>query len=85
MSSINNIMDKYFGPLSRDYCIYFYAMSIFFGVVFVFSLLSSIIFIFINYKKVTLMFIVNALMVLINTFLAYFVNRLLNTMCTKSI
>lgn len=85
MSSNNDFMNNYFGPLSRDYCVYFYAMSIFFGFAFVFSLISMIIFFVTNYKKVNMMFIFNGLMVLLNTFLAYFVNRLLNTMCTKSI
>jgi hypothetical protein len=31
------------------------------------------------------MFIINSLLVLSNTFLAYLANRLLNTMCVKSI
>jgi hypothetical protein len=38
-----------------------------------------------NSKKVNSMFIVNSIMVLLNSFLAYLANRLLNTMCVKTI
>ncbi len=78
-------MDQYFGPLPREYCVYFYALSILFGVMFVSSLLSIAYFMITHIKKVNIMFIINSLLVLLNTFLAYLVNRLLHTMCVKSI
>lgn len=78
-------MDQYFGPLPREYCVYFYALSIIFGVMFVFSALSIAYFMLMHMKKVNTMFIVNSFFVLLNTLLAYLVNRLLHTMCVKSI
>lgn len=78
-------MDAYFGPLSKEYCIYFYILSIIFGVTFVLSAISIGSFMVMHSKKVDMMFIVNAFMVLLNTFLAYLSNRLLNTMCVKTI
>ena len=78
-------MDQYFGPLPREYCVYFYALSILFGVMFVSSLLSIAYFMITHIKKVNTMFIVNSIFILLNTFLAYLVNRLLHTMCVKSI
>lgn len=78
-------MDQYFGPLPREYCVYFYVLSIIFGVMFVFSALSIAYFMIMHIKKVNTMFLVNSFFVLLNTLLAYLVNRLLHTMCVKSI
>jgi hypothetical protein len=80
-----SLMDKYFGPLPREYCIYFYALSIACGIIFVSSILSITYFMVIHFKKVDMMFIVNSSLILVNTFLAYLANRLLHTMCVKSI
>lgn len=80
-----SFMDQYFGPLPREYCVYFYALSILFAIMFVTSSLSIAFFMITNIKKVNIMFVVNSMFVLLNTFLAYLVNRLLHTMCVKSI
>ena len=78
-------MNNYFGPLPREYCVYFYILSIIFGLIFVFSAVSIAYFMIMHFKKVNTMFVINSLMVLFNTFLAYIANRLLHTMCVKSI
>ena len=80
-----SFIDQYFGPLPREYCVYFYALSIFFAVMFVSSFLSIAYFMVTHIKKVNTLFVVNSIFVLLNTFLAYLVNRLLHTMCVKSI
>jgi hypothetical protein len=82
---MDNFMEAYFGPLGKEYCTYFYALSIFFGVGFVFSTISVLSYIVMNRKKVDGMFIANSFVLLLNSFLLYFVNRLLNTMCVKSL
>jgi hypothetical protein len=82
---MNNFMNSYFGPLGQEYCVYFYALSIIFGITFVFSALSIASFIVMHHKKVDVMFIVNSILVLFNSFLAYLANRLLHTMCVKTI
>lgn len=81
----SSFMNQYFGPLSREYCVYFYALSILFGVMFMISAVSIGFFMVTNIKKVNLMFVVNSALILLNSLLAYFVNRLLHTMCVKSI
>ena len=81
----SSFMNQYFGPLSREYCVYFYALSIIFAVMFVMSAVSIAVFMVTNIKKVNLMFIVNSILILLNSFLAYFANRLLHTMCVKAI
>ena len=80
-----SLMDKYFGPLPREYCVYFYVLSIIFGITFVLSAISIAYFMIMHFKKVNAMFVSNSFLVLINTFLAYIANRLLHTMCVKSV
>ena len=78
-------MTTYFGPLSREYCAYFYFMSILFFVFFVLSIIGVFSAVIMKGKKMDFMFFVNSFMLILNTLLAYFVNRLLNTMCNGSI
>ena len=78
-------MSNYFGPLSKEYCMYFYLMSIFFFVIMMLGLFGVIATIVSKPKQVNLMFFINAAMLLMNSVLAYFVNRLLHTMCANSI
>ena len=82
---MDNFMDAYFGPLGKEYCVYFYVLSIIFGVTFVLSAISIGSFIVMHSKKVDSMFVANSFLVLFNTFLAYLSNRLLNTMCVKTL
>ena len=82
---MNSFMNDYFGPLGKEYCAYFYVLSIFFGITFVFSALSIASFLIFQYKKVNTMFAINSFFILFNTFLAYLVNRLMNTMCVKTL
>ena len=82
---MNSFMNDYFGPLGQEYCMYFYVLSIIAGVSFVLSAVSVVSYSVMHYNKINSMFVVNAVLVLFNTFLAYIANRLLHTMCVKSI
>ena len=82
---MSSFMEQYFGPLSRDYCVYFYALSIIFGVMFAMSAVYIAYFAITHIKKVNSMFIINSVFILLNSFLAYLANRLLHTMCVRSI
>ena len=82
---MSTFMNNYFGPLCKKYCIYFYYLSIFFFIIYVISLISFISFIVKHYNKVNLAYIINFVMILINTLLGYFVNRLLHSMCMNSL
>jgi len=82
---MNNFMDKWFGPLPREYCVYFYALSIVFGIMWVVSLVAIITFVMLHFKKISLTFIINSCMMLLNIALAYLANRLLHTMCVKTV
>jgi len=82
---MTSFMDQYFGPLPREYCVYFYALSIVFGIMFAMSAVSIAYFMITHIKKVNTMFIVNSVFILLNSLLAYLANRLLHTMCVRSI
>jgi hypothetical protein len=79
------IMDKYFGPLPREYCMYFYALSILSAITFVMSAITIGYYVITHFKKVDAIFAFNSFYVLFSAFIAYIANRLLHTMCVKSI
>ena len=80
-----SLMERYFGPLPREYCVYFYALSVIFGILFVTTAVSIAYFMITHIKKVNTMFVINSVFILLNSFLAYLANRLLHTMCVRSI
>ncbi len=80
-----SFMNTYFGPLGEEYCIYFYALSIFFGITFALSLFSVLYYMIFNFRKLNMMFVANTFFLLFNSFLAYLSNRLLNAMCMKAL
>ncbi len=82
---MDSFMNTYFGPLGEEYCIYFYALSIFFGIAFVLSVISVVTYMFTHVNKINMNFLIHTFFLLLNSFLAYLVNRLLHTMCMKSI
>ena len=78
-------MNSYFGPLSLDSCVYFLFIAMIFFALIVFALVADIFWIFKNYKYFNTRMFTGGLLMLFNLFVAYFVNRLLYTMCTKSL
>jgi len=82
---MNSYIKSFFEPLPREYCNYFYFLSIFFAIIFVLTIVSAIYGLIFNYKKFNVIFSLNMFMVIINSLLAYFVNRLLYSMCIKSV
>lgn len=76
-------MTTLFTPLKRDYCLYYYAFSIFFYVLFVIAVALSIYTLATNKFNFT-----NLFLIVVNCFtyfLAYFVSRLSYSMCVGSL
>lgn len=80
---MNNFMNDIFGPMHKDYCLYFYYLSVFGFILFIVSLLTMIR--LAVSKKRSSMFYVNSIMVLLGYGIFYFQNRLLHTMCANSL
>lgn len=82
---MSGLMTKFFGPLDKGSCVYFLIIAVIFFVALVILLGNEIIYIIQNIGKLNYRFISNGLIIIFNVFVAYFVNRLLYTMCTKSL
>ena len=77
---MEKIVHDLFGPLPLSYCRYFYVLSIFSFISFVGCVLGCG-YNMLNKKKIN----VNLILVLMNSFFGYFVNRLLYSMCVGSL
>jgi len=76
-----NTLDYLFSPLSKDYCVYFYWLSIWTYAVFLMVLISSIIY-GIQHKK-NAGYYLHASMIALISFVSYFQNRLFYSMCMR--
>lgn len=81
---MDGFMNTYFGPLGSEYCLYFYFMSIFFFIMIILGVIGIIGAFVSKGRKIDSLFVAHSFMLLMNAILAYFVNRLLNTMCMNS-
>jgi len=82
---MSDLMSLFFGPLDKSGCIYFFIISVIFFVGFVFLLFSEAYYIIKNAGKIDIKIISNGTIILFNMFIAYFVNRMLYTMCTTTL
>jgi len=78
-------MTTYFGPLNKVWCDYFLFLSMIMFALLVIAIIVEIVFLFKHYKTLDGRIIMNGVFMLVNAFLAYIVNRLLYTMCVKSL
>ena len=82
---MSNFMNKFFGPLSKEYCTYFLILSMFFFFVLIAAFCMDLFWIYKNFKSFDSKIFTGGVLMLINIFIVYFVNRLLYTMCSKSL
>ena len=82
---MSGFMSTYFGPLDKDSCIYFLFLSIVFFVILIFTIIGEIYFLIKRYNQLNFRVFTSGVLLLFNSFIAYFVNRLLYTMCSKSL
>lgn len=82
---MSNLVNMFFGPLDKNSCVYFLIICGIFYVALLLVLASELLYAIKNFKNLSLKMITNGVLILFNIFLAYFVNRLLYTMCTRSL
>lgn len=80
-----DLLNSFFGPLDKSACIYFLIISFLFFVAIMLIAGSELIYVFQNYGKINTRVISAGVIMIFNGFIAYFVNRLLFTMCSKSL
>lgn len=74
----NNLVSSLFSPFGREYCLYYYYLTVITFVFFVLSFVSALYLVIT--KKLALS---SALYSLVMSFLLYFNNRLLYSMCVN--
>jgi hypothetical protein len=82
---MNKLVDMFFGPLNKDMCFYFMIIgfiALFFLGMTILGFLGYLLF---NFKKINTIMVVNLLVISISYFLAYLVNRIMYTMCVKTL
>ena len=82
---MSDFMTTYFGPLDKQSCVYFLFLSMVFFSVLIFTVVTELIFLIKHYKELNFRTLTSGVLLLFNSFIAYFVNRLLYTMCSKSL
>lgn len=82
---MSNLTTALFGPLDKGACSYFLLITVLFFISLVLVLGSEIVYIYQNAHRVSFRMISNGFLIAFNIFVAYFVNRLLYTMCSKSL
>ena len=82
---MSDFMSKLFGPLNKEWCDYFLIISMIMYVFFIIAIFTEVVFIFKHYKTLNFRTIMHGFLMLVNAFLAYMVNRLLYSMCIKSL
>jgi hypothetical protein len=80
-----DFMSQYFGPLDKSSCLYFLIVTVIFFVALVSVLITEILYMIKNYNKLNFRMVSGGILILFNIFLAYFVNRLMYSMCVKSL
>jgi len=81
---MNNLMNYFFGPLPKEYCLYYYFLAVISAVIFVLTFLSFVILV-VKSKKIKAGMWLGMFNTLLSIFIGYFVSRLLYTMCVKSL
>lgn len=80
---MNDFMNALFGPMHKDYCLYFYYLSIFGFILLTLSFLTMVRLVIA--RKRDGVFYMNSFMVLLGYGIFYFQNRLLHSMCSSSL
>ena len=81
MNHANDFVLKLFAPLGRDFCDYFYFLSVLNMIAFLYVVFTILFIMFTDRKRQGMLQIIS---LLLPTFLSYFTNRLLYSMCVGS-
>jgi hypothetical protein len=81
---MNDLMNYFFGPLPKEYCLYYYFLSVISAIIFTITLISFVVAI-VKSKKVKIGMVISMINALLSLFIGYFVSRLLYTMCIRSL
>jgi Kef-type K+ transport system membrane component KefB len=78
-------MDKLFGPLGKEWCVYFYILSIVAYVAFILAVFGLGGYLIARFNKLNSNHVFNLVVIIVNTFFVYIGQRLMHTMCIRSL
>jgi len=82
---MSSLYQTFFGPLDKSACIYYFLLTLFFLILLIIALISELLYFVKHYKSLNVNMFTKGILIISNIFLAYFVNRLMYTICTKSL
>jgi len=82
---MTEFLNTFFGPLTKESCIYFLFLTVFFFTFLILILFIELFYIIKNFKELSFRKLTNGFILLFNLLIGYFINRLLYTMCSKSL
>lgn len=82
---MSEFLNSISGPLDKKACVYFFVLTVLFFFILVFVFVAEVFVILKDFKNLTRSNFIGGIVMLINIFILYFVNRLLYTMCNKSL
>ena len=82
---MTDFYSMFFGPLDKTSCNYFLILTVIFFVGLVILIANEILFILQNLNRLNMKMLTSSVIIMFNLFIAYFVNRLLYTMCSKTL
>ena len=78
-------MDNLFGPLGKEWCVYFYILSVVAYVAFILAVFGLGGYLVARYNKLNSNHVFNLVVIIVNTFFVYIGQRLMHTMCIRSL
>jgi len=82
---MTKLLSNLFGPLHKNSCVYFLIITVIFFVTLVIIVINELFYLLSNINRLKFRMITTTVIVSFNIFIAYFVNRLLYSMCIKSL
>jgi len=82
---MSDLVNNLLGPLDKRACLYFYILSAIFLFFFILLILGGIIHLVKKRGQVNYVTVLQAVVLVFNSFLAYFINRLFYSMCARSL
>ena len=77
-------MNTFFGPLGKEWCLYYFFVLVFVFITYLFVILGSFINVF-NLKKITFSSVFMALLPILTYAILYFQSRLIYSICVGSL
>ena len=82
---MGSFTNTFFSPLGPGACVYFMILTVISFILLVISLIADVFYLIKHRKTIKTTDITQGVIILCNMLLAYFVNRLLYSMCSKSL